>query len=129
MLFVRLRNWHPKPTARCFRSFGSSTTWRSSRSGLWPRDSFALRLRLAQSIPGSPMETLERLFIVLRDQAEMELARVAKLQGSEARRAMIEADRLAKLVRMSAQSLRIAAEVRGIWTSEYIDQLGLAPWV
>jgi hypothetical protein len=83
---------------------------------------------LAGGGPRVVMETLERLFIVLRDQAEIALVRASKLQGKEAKQAMVEADQLAKLARTAAQSLKMAAEVKGIWDAAYAEEHGLGPW-
>lgn len=79
--------------------------------------------------PKIPMEVLERLFAVLRDQAEMEWSRSLKLTGAEAKKGRASADRLARLAGQAASALRITAESRGLWNDEYAAQHGLDPWV
>jgi hypothetical protein len=79
--------------------------------------------------PKIPMEVLERLFAVLRDQAEIEWSRSLKLTpGVESRKGRASADRLARLAGQAASALRITAESRGIWNDEYAAQHGLDPW-
>jgi hypothetical protein len=79
--------------------------------------------------PHVSIELLERLFVVLRDQAEMEWTRALKLTGPEATRARKEADELARLAHTAAVALKIAAEATGRWSDEYASEHGLGTWL
>jgi hypothetical protein len=87
------------------------------------------RPSLAGLGPRIPMEVLERLFIVLRDQAEIALVRSSKLHGREKKQAMVTAEHLAKLAQTAAKSLKMTAEAKGIWNAAYSEQYGLGPWI
>lgn len=87
------------------------------------------RLQLGARGPQVSLEVAERLFIVLRDQAEMEWNRSLKATGPEVRRSKKKADQFARLARQAALSLKIIAESKGIWTDQYISEHGLDAWL
>lgn len=80
-------------------------------------------------IPRVSLEHLERMFIVLRNQAELAYARASKFSGKRAKTASAEAEEFARLARQAAQLLRAAAEHKGIWNDAYVAEHGLGPWV
>lgn len=79
--------------------------------------------------PKVSLEHLERMFIVLRNQAEQAYARAVKFSGKRAKVASAEAGEFARWARHTAQLLRASAEHRGIWNDAYIAEHGLGPWV
>lgn len=81
------------------------------------------------AVPKVSLEHLERMFIVLRNQAEQTYARAVKFSGKRAKAARTEAEEFARLARQAAQLLRAAAEHKGIWDDAYIAEHGLGPWV
>lgn len=87
------------------------------------------RPSLAAGGPRIPMEVLERLFLVLRDQAEIALVRSTKLHGKDAKQARAASESLAKLTRTAATSIKLTAEAKGIWSEEYAERLGIGPWL
>jgi len=56
------------------------------------------------------IEHIERMFAVLRNQAELAQARAAKFTGKRARKAVSEANTFAKLTRQAARILKNAKE-------------------
>lgn len=76
-----------------------------------------------------PLESLERYFIVLRDQAEIAWSRSLKTSRAEAKRLRSEADKLARLAQTAATSLKIAAEAKGLWNQAYSSEHGLDSWL
>jgi hypothetical protein len=87
------------------------------------------RISLGGKPPKIPIEFVERLFVLLRDQAEMEWTRSLKLSGSEQRKSKVQADKLARLAHQAAVSLKIVAESRGIWNDKYVSEHGLDAWL
>ena len=81
------------------------------------------------AVPRVSIEHLERMFIVLRNQAEMAYARAVKFSGKRAKVASAEAEGLSRLARQSAQLLRAVAEHKGMWNDAYIAEHGLGPWI
>lgn len=78
-----------------------------------------------EGAPKLPLELIERLFAILRNQAEAEWTRSLKQTGKEARKARQKADDFAKLARSAAISLKIAAEVVGVWNEQYAKEHGV----
>jgi hypothetical protein len=86
------------------------------------------RIALSAKQVKIPIETLERYFLVLRDQAEVAWSRSLKASGAEKKRLRSEADRLGRLAQSSAASLKIAAESKGRWNDAYAAEHGLSSW-
>lgn len=87
------------------------------------------RFVMGVSNPRISLEVLERLFIVVRDSAEQAWVNSLKASGKESKRLKKEADRLARLAHTSAVSLKVVAESRGIWSTEYSSEHGVDSWL
>lgn len=79
---------------------------------------------------GEPsVELLERIFLKLRDQAEVETARAAKFRGVKAKRPKAEAKEIQRMTRSAARALRAAAKRLGIWNDAYSEEHGIDRWL
>lgn len=81
------------------------------------------------ALPKVSLEHLERMFIVLRNQAEQSYARAVKFSGRQAKTASAEGKEFARLARQAAQILRASAEHKGIWNDAYSAEHGVGPWI
>jgi len=78
---------------------------------------------------GPSLEVVERLFLGLKVEAEFEKWRVSRLRGKERKEAESDADELARMTRQAAAAVKLLAEAHGEWSEQYVDDLGLEPWL
>ena len=79
--------------------------------------------------PGLPLETIERLFLGLKVEAEFEKWRASRLRGKERKEAEADADELARMTRQAATAVKLLAEAHDVWSEQYVQDLGLEPWL
>jgi hypothetical protein len=90
---------------------------------------FKVRPSLGARGPGASIELLERLFLKLREQAEVEGARAAKFRGVKAKRPKAEAKEIQQMTRLAARALKAVAKRLGRWDDAYATEHGLNDWL
>lgn len=90
-----------------------------------------LRSRVALGVrgPDVSIEQLERMFPVLRDQAEIAWVRSMKVSGKKSRLVRTEADAFARLAHEAAETLKAALERTDRWSDAYAQEHGLESWL
>lgn len=87
------------------------------------------RASLGSRRAGPPLEVVERLFLSLKVEAEFERWRTSRLRGKAKKEAQADADELARMTRQAAAAVKLLAEAHGVWNEQYIEDLGLEPWL